>query len=132
MNITAATGGGTIRFRASLRTADEDSSTRATAAYMGYVHGFRRNCHPIPRRVADLDMVRLVSDAGASEAGAVVDHLIRRFLRVEPSAADRAVLVDFLRGELGSGRVESDTPRTEAALRALLYLILSMPEYQLA
>ena len=88
--------------------------------------------HPIPRRVADLDMVRLLSDEGVSEAGAVVDHLIRRFLRVELSGADRAVLVDFLRDELGGDRIESDTPQTEAALRALLYLILSTPEYQLA
>ena len=88
--------------------------------------------HPIPRRPADLDMVRLLSDAGAAEAGEVVDHLLRRFLRVELSAAGRAELVRFLRGELGGERIESDSPRSEAAVRALLYLILSTPEYQLA
>ena len=129
MNITAATREGDAE-SSRLADRDEDYNTRY-GGYMGYVMAFEK-LHPIPRRAADLDMVRLVSDAGASEAGAVVDHLIRRFLRVEPSAADRAVLVDFLRGELGSGRVDSDAPRTEAALRALLYLILSMPEYQLA
>jgi hypothetical protein len=42
------------------------------------------------------------------------------------------VLVDFLRDELGTDQVISSTPQTEAALRALLYLILSTSEYQLA
>ena len=87
--------------------------------------------HPIPRRVAELDMVTLLADAGAERVEDVVDHLIRRFLRISPSASDRMVLVEFLREELGANEV-SPTPQTEASLRALLYLILSTPEYQLA
>ncbi|MDE2907087.1 MAG: DUF1800 domain-containing protein, partial [Acidobacteriota bacterium] len=129
MNITAATQQGDAE-SSRLVDRDEDYNTRY-GGYMGYLMAFEK-LHPIPRRVADLDMVRLLSDAGVAEAEAVVDHLIRRFLRVELSGADRAVLVDFLRDELGSDRIESDTPQTEAALRALLYLILSTPEYQLA
>ena len=129
MNITAATQEGDAE-SSQLVDRDEDYNTRY-GGYMGYLMAFDK-LHPIPRRVADLDMVRLLSDEGVSEAGAVVDHLIRRFLRVELSGADRAVLVDFLRDELGGDRIESDTPQTEAALRALLYLILSTPEYQLA
>ena len=129
MNITAATQQGDAE-SSQLVDRDEDYNTRY-GGYMGYVMAFER-LHPIPRRVAELDLVRLLSDAGAAEAGDVVDHLIRRFLRVELSGADRAELVDFLRDELGGDRIEADTPQTEAALRALLYLILSTPEYQLA
>ena len=129
MNITAATQEGDAE-SSRLVDRDEDYNTRY-GGYMGYVMAFER-LHPIPRRVADLDLVRLVSEAGATDVEAVVDHLLRRFLRVAPSGADRAVLVDFLRDELGADRVGPATPRTEAALRALLYLILSMPEYQLA
>ena len=109
---------------------DEEYNTRY-GGYMGYIIAFDRLI-PIPRRVADLDMVKLLGDAGASTVDEVVDHLVRRFLRVELSGADRAVLVDFLRDELGADRIEDATPQTESALRALLYLILSTPEYQLA
>ena len=42
------------------------------------------------------------------------------------------VLVDFLRDELGGDVIGDVTPQVEASLRALLYLILSTPEYQLA
>ena len=98
---------------------------------MGYVMAFEK-LHPIPRRVAELDMVTLLADAGVARVEDIVDHLIRRFLRVSPSAFDRAVLVEFLREELGTDKIISSTPQTEASLRALLYLILSTPEYQLA
>ena len=129
MNITAATQEGDAE-SSQLVDRDEDYNTRY-GGYMGYVMAFER-LHAIPRRVAELDLVRLVSEAGAADVDGVVDHLILRFLRVEPSGADRAVLVDFLRDELGGDHVGPATPQTEAALRGLLYLILSMPEYQLA
>ena len=129
MNITAATQQGDAE-SSMLADRDEDYNTRY-GGYMGYLMAFEK-LHPIPRRPADLDLVRLLSDAGAVEAGDAVDHLLRRFLRVELSAADRAELLRFLRAELGGERIDADSPRTEAALRALLYLILSTPEYQLA
>ena len=129
MNITAATQQGDAE-SSQLADRDEDYNTRY-GGYMGYVMAFER-LHPIPRRVADLDLVRLVGEAGASTVEDVVDHLIARFLRVELSGADRAVLIDFLRDELAADTVGPATPQTEAALRALLYLILSTPEYQLA
>jgi hypothetical protein len=43
---------------------------------------------------------------------------------------DRAVLVGFLRGTLGSSELRSGET-LEPALRELLYLVLSTPEYQL-
>ena len=129
MNITAATQQGDAE-SSMLADRDEDYNTRY-GGYMGYVIAFDRLI-PIPRRVADLDMVKLLADAGASSADEVVDHLLRRFLRVELSAADREVMIGFLRDELGADRIEDATPQTESALRALMYLILSTPEYQLA
>ena len=129
MNITAATQEGDAE-SSMLADRDEDYNTRY-GGYMGYVIAFERLV-PIPRRVADLDLVKLLGDAGASSVEDAVDHLLHRFLRVELSEADRGVLVDFLRDELGVDRVEDATPQTESALRALLYLIVSTPEYQLA
>ncbi len=129
MNITAATQEGDAE-SSQLADRDEDYNTRY-GGYMGYVMAFEK-LHPIPRRVAELDMVMLLTDVGAARVEDVVDHLIRRFLRVTPSASDRVVLVEFLREELGTDQIISSTPQTEASLRALLYLILSTPEYQLA
>ena len=129
MNITAATQEGDAE-SSMLVDRDEDYNTRY-GGYMGYVMAFER-LHPIPRRVADLDIGALLARAGASQVDEVVDHLTRRFLRVTPSASDREVLVDFLRDELGGDLIGDVTPQVEASLRALLYLILSTPEYQLA
>ena len=129
MNITAATQQGEAE-SSQLADRDEDYNTRY-GGYLGYLMAFDR-LHPIPRRVADLDMVRMLGEAGVSSVADVVDHLIGRFLRVELSDADRAVLIDFLRDELAADAVGPASPQTEAALRALLYLILSTPEYQLA
>lgn len=129
MNITAATQEGDAE-SSQLVDRDEDYNTRY-GGYMGYVMAFEK-LHSIPRRVADLDLMALLTEAGAESVEDVVDHLLERFLRVDLSTADRIVLVDFLRDELGADHVEVATAQTEASLRALLYLILSTPEYQLA
>ena len=129
MNITAATQEGDAE-SSRLADRDEDFNTRF-GGYMGYVMAFEK-LHEVPRRVADLDLVALLTEAGATTVDAIVDHLIVRFLRVELGEADRAVLVEYLRDELGADRIGAANPQTEAPLRGLLYLILSTPEYQLA
>ena len=58
----------------------------------------------IPRRPAAIDLTAMVTAAGADTVDKVVDHFIHRFLRVPLAEKDRAVLVDFLRGKLGSRR----------------------------
>jgi hypothetical protein len=98
---------------------------------MGYVMAFDRLI-PIPRETAGLDLYALVTAAEATTAGAVVDHFVRRFLRVPVQDAARAVLVERLREDLGGDRLPPPGPRVEGALRSLLYLVLSAPEYQLA
>jgi uncharacterized protein (DUF1800 family) len=129
MNITAATQQGDAE-SSMLADRDEDFNTRY-GGYMGYVMAYER-LTLVPRHVADLDLAQMVTDAGAETAEEIVDHLVRRFLRVPVDAAARTVLVARFRDELGADRISSPGPRVERALRSLLYLVLSAPEYQLA
>ena len=97
---------------------DEDYNTRY-AGYKGYLQAFERT-KQIPRRPAAINLTAMTQAAGADTPEKVVDHFARRFLSVTLAEKDRAVLVEFVRGR----------PRTEDSLRELLYLVLSMPEYQ--
>jgi hypothetical protein len=72
----------------------------------------------------------MVRTAGADTAEKVVDHFAQRFLRVRLAEKDRAVLVAFLRNKSGTDEVRPSAT-LESALRELLYLVLSTPEYQL-
>ena len=129
MNITAATQEGDAE-SSRLVDRDEEYNTRY-GGYMGYVMAFERLI-PIPRGTADLDLTGLVTAADATTVEAIVDHFVRRFLRVPVDDAARAVLVERLREDLGGDRLPAPGPRVEGALRSLLYLVLSAPEYQLA
>jgi uncharacterized protein (DUF1800 family) len=121
MNITEATKEGTGDAESNAQVdRDEDYNTRY-ASYRGYTMAFERT-KPIPRRVADLSLVSMVAAAHADTAEAVVDHFARRFLSVPLSAKDRATFIEFMRGK---------SLTSEPALRELLYLVLSTPEYQL-
>jgi len=130
MNITAATQEGDAE-SSLLADRDEDYNTRY-GGYMGYVMAYDR-LNLIPRRTADLDLARLLQDADATTVEQVVDHFVQRFLRVPLGPNSRAVLVAHLRDSLGAGQLPTvSTPQVESALRSLLYLVLSAPEYQLA
>ena len=129
MNITAATQEGDAE-SSLLADRDEDYNTRY-GGYMGYVMAYER-LTLIPRETANLDLARLVDEAGATTVEDVVDHFVRRFLRVPVDGAARGVLVERLRDELGADRMPAPGPQVERALRSLLYLVLSAPEYQLA
>jgi hypothetical protein len=122
MNVTEATKEGTGDAESNAQVdRDEDYNTRY-ASYKGYLMAFERT-KPIPRRVADLSLVSIVTAAHASTADAVVDHFARRFLSVPLPAAERASFVEFFKGK---------SVTDESALRELLYLVLSAPEYQLS
>ena len=129
MNITTATQEGDAE-SSQLVDRDEDYNTRY-GGYMGYVMAFER-LKPIPRHAPDLDLVRMVTDAGATDAPAVVNYFVERFLRVDLPEEGRSELVRFLDEELGQSAVDTADARTEAALRSLLYLVMSTPQYQLA
>jgi uncharacterized protein (DUF1800 family) len=129
MNITEATREGTGDAESNVAAdRDEDYNTRY-ASYRGYVMAFERT-RPIPRQPADLDLAAMIAAAHAGTVEAVVDHFVHRFLSVPLARQDRAVLTDFLRGKLGGSMVQPGVT-LEPALRELLNLVLSTPEYQL-
>jgi hypothetical protein len=120
MNVTEATKEGTGDAESNAQVdRDEDYNTRY-ASYKGYLMAFERTT-PIPRHVADLSLVSIVAAAHASTADAVVDHFARRFLSVPLPAAERSAFIEFFKGK---------SVADESALRELLYLVLSAPEYQ--
>jgi hypothetical protein len=119
MNITEATKDGTGDAESNQVDREEDYNTRY-ASYRGYMMAFERT-KPIPRRPADFSLTAIVSAAGAPTPEAVVDHLATRFLSVPLGARDREAFVAFAR---------SKPLTSEPALRELLYLVLSTPEYQ--
>ena len=107
---------------------DEDFNTRY-GSYRGYLMAYERT-KLVPRRVADLNLTAMLDAADAKTVDAAVDHFIHRFLRVPLVQKDRQVLVQFLRTELGAATLPASS-KLEPALRELLYLVLSTPEYQL-
>jgi hypothetical protein len=107
---------------------DEDYNTRY-GGYKGYLLAYERT-KPIPRRAATVDVTALVTAAGADTVDKVVDHFVHRFLSVTLPDRERGLLVDFLRGKLGTTQI-APGDNLEASLRELLYLVLSTPEYQL-
>ncbi len=130
MNITAATQEGDAE-SSLLADRDEDYNTRY-GGYMGYVMAYER-LNLVPRDTANLDLARMLQEAGAWTVDEVVDHFIRRFLRVPLNPDARAVLVERLREDLGADRLPPEAgPQVELGLRSVLYLVLSAPEYQLA
>jgi hypothetical protein len=129
MNITEATKDGTGDAESNMMAdRDEDYNTRY-ASYRGYMMAYERT-KPIPRRVADINLTAMIAAANAKTVDEIVDHFVRRFLRVPLAAKDRAVLVEFLRGKLGTSSAQPGET-LEPALRELLYLVLSTPESQL-
>jgi hypothetical protein len=107
---------------------DEDYNTRY-GGYKGYLMAFERT-KIVPRRPAAIDLTAMMDAAGAATPEAAVDQLARRFLSVPLADQDAAVLVDFLRDRLGAAGMRKG-PHLEESLRELLYLIVSMPQYQL-
>jgi len=106
---------------------DEDYNTRY-GGYAGNLLAFKRT-KVIPRRTAALDLTAMLKAAGADTAEKAVDHLAQRFLSVPLAAKDRTVLVEFLQQRLGTSSIQPGD-RLDEALRELLYLVLSLPEYQ--
>jgi hypothetical protein len=127
MNITEATREGDAESNMMVDR-EEDYNTRY-GGYKGAIDAFERT-KLIPRRPASIDLTSMVAAAHADTAEKVVDYFSRRFLRVELGAKDRGVLVAFLQNTLGGASVRPG-PALETALRELLYLVLSTPEYQL-
>jgi uncharacterized protein (DUF1800 family) len=98
---------------------DEDYNTRY-AGYKGYLLAFERT-KLIPRRTPAIDLTAMVRAASADTPGRIVDHFLQRFISTPVPPEDRALLVDFL----------TKKALSEESLRELLYLVWSLPSYQL-
>jgi len=107
---------------------DEDYNTRY-GGYKGNLLAFERT-KLIPRSPAKVDLTAMIAGARADTVDKVVDHFVHRFLSVPLGDRERVLLVDFLRGKLGSSTIQR-SEKLEESLRELLYLVLSAPEYQL-
>ncbi len=128
MNITNATRSGDSG-SSMLADADEEYNTRY-GGYRGYVLAYER-IKPVPRHAADFQLAAMVRASGAETATNAVDHLVKRFLRAPLADADRRVLADLLADRIGSHALGHERAELEAALRAVLYVVLCSPEYQL-
>jgi Protein of unknown function (DUF1800) len=126
MNITEATREGDAESNMMVDR-EEDYNTRY-GGYKGAIDAFERT-KLIPRQPASIELASMVKAARADTVDKVVDHFSQRFLRVRLADKDRAVLVAFLRGKLGTDEVRPSAT-LEGALRELLYLVLSTPDYQ--
>jgi hypothetical protein len=127
MNITEATREGDAESNMMVDR-DEDYNTRY-GGYAGAMLAFKRT-KLIPRHTAGIDLTQMVKAADADTVEKVVDHFVHRFLRVPLPEKDQALLVEFLRNRLGTSSVRP-SEQLEDSLRELLYLVLSVPEYQL-
>jgi hypothetical protein len=103
----------------------------AVGVWEGYIETYNNRVKPIPRTTANVDFVPMVKAANVTTAEEAVDHFCRRFLSVELQPQRRDAVIDFLQQELGSNKLDYDNQALEHALRRVVHLILSSPEYQL-
>jgi hypothetical protein len=108
---------------------DEDYNTRY-AGYKGNLLAFERT-KLIPRKTATINLTTMTRSAGADTPDKIVDYFTSRFLSGPLGAPDRALLVGFIEKRLGAARAQAG-PELEDSLRELLYLVFSLPEYQLS
>jgi hypothetical protein len=109
---------------------DEDFNTRY-GSFRGWQMALER-VKPIPRPTAQVNLTRLVTNAGVKNTTDVVDYFIRRFMRVPPADEKRQTLIAFLNKELSTSDVGVAKTYMEDSLRLTLHLLLSEPEYQLS
>ena len=87
---------------------------------------------PIPRHTAQIDLSLMVLKQKINTTSEAVDFLIQRFMRVQPGADSRNMLIEFLTNELGTENIVEAESYMEDSLRMTLHLLLSQPEYQLS
>lgn len=136
LDITSATqpstiGEGNIMAESNmLADRDEDFNTRY-GSFRGWQMAIER-VKPIPRHTAKLNLSQWVKQQDLQNTGEVVDYFIARFMRVKPGEDSRRMLINFLDTELGTSNITVAETYMEDALRMMLHLLLSQPEYQLS
>ena len=136
LDITSATqpstiGEGNIMAESNmLADRDEDFNTRY-GSFRGWQMAIER-VKPIPRHTAKPNLSQWVKQQDLQNTGEVVDYFIARFMRVKPGEDSRRMLINFLDTELGTSNITVAETYMEDALRMMLHLLLSQPEYQLS
>jgi hypothetical protein len=108
---------------------DEDFNTRY-GSFRGWQMAIER-VKPIPRHTARFNLSQMVLEQDLKDTSEVVDYFITRFMRVAPDGDSRRMLVEFLNSELGTSDIDEAKTYMEDALRMMLHILLSQPEYQL-
>ena len=85
---------------------------------------------PTPATGAKIDLTGMVRSAGAATVADVVDAFTTRFLSQPLAVSDRRRLVAFAATRLGE-KIDYSAENLGQELRSVLYMVLSMPEYQL-
>lgn len=135
MDITSATQpssageGGIMAESNMLADRDEEFNTRY-GSFRGWQMAIER-VKPIPRHTAQINLSEMLMAEGVQNTNEAVDYLLARFMRVQPSAATRSTLVEFLNNDLGTSDITQASSYMEDSLRLVLHLIMSQPEYQL-
>jgi hypothetical protein len=101
----------------------------AYGVYNGFVRTFA-TVKPIPASQAKIDLKGFSQSAGVKTSADAVDYFVARFLSLPLSDADRGRLVEYASKQLGETVNYADGD-VERKLRDVLYVVLSMPEYQL-
>jgi len=107
----------------------ENFNTRY-ASYRGWQKAIEKVL-PIPRHLASIDLAAIVSEAGLKTPEEVIHYFANRFLSVKIEDEYLRELANFLEAELGTNDILASKTYMEDALRMVLHLILSTPEYQL-
>ncbi len=124
------TGGGEGMSQASRALDREEDFNTRYGSYRGWQKAVEV-IKPIPRTLARVDLSALVLAGGAATSADAVDLLARHFFSVAPGSEDRAAWTAFLTAQLGTERIERAKTYMEDALRMVLHLMLSSPDYQL-
>lgn len=120
---------GTMAMSNAMADRDEDFNTRY-GSYKGWQLAVQR-VKATPRTFPAVDLSALIRNEGLQTPRAIVDAFLARFLSAPVDAAFRDKLTQQLIEELGTSDIGAAESYMEDALRRLLHLILSAPEYQL-
>ena len=107
----------------------ENFNTRY-ASYRGWQKAIERVI-PIPRHLPRIDLSNMVSSEGLTNTEDVIGYFVGRFMSVKLDKKRQVDLARFLESELGTKDIIAARSYMEEALRMVLHLILSAPEYQL-
>ena len=110
------------------------ANTENYSLVLGVMRGVKKaneRVKPTPATKADVNLTALVKAAQARSPEEIVDHLTLRFLSLPLDQQARGALVNFVRKNLKSEKIDYSAPETEQVLRELTHLIMSTPAYQL-